>query len=145
MDLVSALAEVKKISKLNKGVVHYIILNEDEYEVKDYKTVGEKDDIYSSWRDGKKLQDYALDKQIEEQEQIKTENKMETKVKSTTKKTTAPKKAAQPRKAATSDMKKVGASFFFDKEQWKKVEAIMKKEELTFNGWANQLVFSKLK
>lgn len=43
------------------------------------------------------------------------------------------------------EKKKVGASFFFDNAQWKKVDSFLKKNDLTLNAWANQLIFSKLK
>lgn len=59
--------------------------------------------------------------------------------------TSKPAKAEKKeKKVGTADKKKVGSSSFFDAAQWKKVEAILKKEDLSFNAWANKLIFAKI-
>lgn len=54
MDLVSAQQKVKADSKAKKKILHYIVLVDDEFEVKTDVDI-DKDDIYSTWRGGVKI------------------------------------------------------------------------------------------
>lgn len=163
MDLINAQKQAKEESKTKKGQLIYVILEDDEFTVKDFMTVKETDDTYSIWRDGAKIDSPNGTKNNSETE---TKQTMETKEKSPAKKVAA-KKVAKTRKlkkpgdeqrrgakvAAKKvkaagkekvEKKKVGASFFFTPDQWKKVEGHLKKEDLAFNAWANQLVFKQV-
>jgi len=53
MDLISATKQVKADSKAKKNVLFYIILVDDEFEVRGHDNVDvDKDDVYSVWRGG---------------------------------------------------------------------------------------------
>jgi len=152
MDLISATKQVKADSKAKKNVLFYIILVDDEFEVRGNDNVDvDKDDVYSVWRGGTKI-----DSPKENEDEVETKT---TKEMSTTKKTSAPKKAVAPKKvkaektAKAPKEKKVeetlikkGASCFFTEPEAKALDSILKKDgDLSFNAWVNKLVFSKLK
>lgn len=144
MDLINSQKEAKKLSRENKGVLFHVILENDEFLVKKFDEVKPKDDVYSTWRDGAKHED------LKEEETI-TNNKMETKTKSPVKK--APKKIAKKTPAKKVVKKETngeaklprGNNMFLTAAEWKKVDAILAKEETTFSAWSRSLVQSKIK
>ena len=142
MDLINAQQKVKADSKAKKGIMFYIILVDDEFEVKDYKSIDlEKDDVYSAWRDGVKI-----DSPKENKEETKNETTMKTK----NKKVAAPKKEKAAKvvkeKKVKVEKKKLGASCFVDAAQEKTLAGILKAAgDISFNAWVNQLVSAKLK
>lgn len=153
MDLINAQVEAAKLSKTKRKELVYIVLEGDEFKVTQDVDI-DKDDIYSVWRAGVKIESPSEDKAAEKAEaKTKNENNktMSTETKKSAKKVAA-KKAGKPAKKAAEKKEpkkavatnKRGASFFFSDAQLKQVEAIMKKEELKFNAWVNKLVFAKI-
>lgn len=57
----------------------------------------------------------------------------------------AKKVAAKKETRTVVEKSKLGASFFFDDAALKRLNAILKKEDLSFNAWANKLVKDKVK
>lgn len=110
MDLINAQTEAKKLSKLNKNELVYIILEHDEFVVKLNSDVNTgKDDLYSSWKNGKKFDD-LIEAQKENESETLTTNKMATAKKSPAKKAakkSPTKKVAK--KAAAKKTKKAPA------------------------------------
>jgi hypothetical protein len=131
MDLINAQKQAKENSKTNKGQLFYVILTEDEFEVKDFMQVKDTDDTYSIWRDGAKIDSpngkkedplKAEKKIVNEVNKQLTNKTMETKEKSPAKKVAAKKekpakkvaakKVAAPKKKAAA--KKNGAARKFE-------------------------------
>jgi len=155
MDLINANKQAKDQSKKTKGQLIYVILDGEEFIVKNYDDVSDKDDVYSIWRDGAKYEDTKEEKQNEVE--TKTNKTMETKEKKSPAKKVAPKKAekkavakkekktvAKKEKKVAEPKTKLGASSHFNAADMKKVEAILKKEDVSFNAWVNKLIFAKL-
>lgn len=109
MDLINAQKEALKLSKLKKKELVYVILEEDEFRVTQDVDI-DKDDIYSTWRGGAKIDSPHENKLIEEKEnkESKTENKMETKTKKSAKKTAVKKVATK--KIAKKAIKKANGT-----------------------------------
>ena len=111
MDLVSAHKEVKLISKKDKKVQYFVILEDSEFVVKKFDAVKPKDEVYSVWRGGVKI-DEPKNEQAEIVEEViepvETKNKSEkvnsTKMETKTKKAKPAKKAAK--KVATKKVAK---------------------------------------
>lgn len=95
MDLITAQAKVKADSKAKKNILHYVVLVEDEFEVRTDVDI-DKDDIYSTWRGGVKIDSPKENKEVEE---TKSEKTMKTKVK----KSAAKAKSAKAAKPAKKD------------------------------------------
>lgn len=145
MDLITATKQVKADSKKQKKNLFYIILVDDEFEVRTSEQVDiDKDDIYSTWRGGVKIDAPEGKDQPQESESIKDENN--TTMKTKTKERPAVKKSA-PKKEATPKVKTIprGNNMFLTEAEWKKVDAILAKEELTFSAWSRGLVQAKIK
>ncbi len=138
MDLISANNQVKVASKKQPKVQMYVILKEDEFEVTTDVDI-DKDDIYSVWRGGVKI-DSPKDNKVE----TKNENTNQMKTKSSTTKKVAAKKAAPVKKEKKNTVPR-GNNMFLTPDEWKKVDAILAKEEITFSAWSRGLVQAKIK
>lgn len=106
MDLINAQKQAKDNSKLNKGQMFYVILNEDEFEVKDFMQAKETDDVYSIWRDGAKVDSPNGTKNKTENEnlnQMKTKKEKVAKKSAPSTKPTAPAKKLAPKKVVKKD------------------------------------------
>jgi hypothetical protein len=159
MDLVSAHKEAKTKSKAEKNVQYFVVLESDEFIIKRFDEVKDKDDVYSIWRNGAKVdspKEVNVDAPITTPVEVKLKsNKMETKTKE--KKPAAKKMAKKvaPKKAAKkAEVKKVkngetkiprGNNMFLTEAEWKKVDAILTKEDVSFSAWSRNLVLSKIK
>lgn len=115
MDLINAQEEAKKLSSNEKDTIFHLILEDDEFVVKRYDTTKEGDDIYSTWRSGKKIETVKPDPKVKKEKAeapvkasaVKDTTNEEKKMKKIKK--SAPKKAAKkvaPKKAAKKVAKK---------------------------------------
>lgn len=109
MDLISAQVEAAKLSKTKRKELVYIVLVEDEFKVTTEVDI-DKDDIYSTWRAGVKIEEPHADKQAEAKEaKASKQTKNETTEQMETKTKTAKKSAKKAAKkvAKKSAVKKV--------------------------------------
>jgi hypothetical protein len=113
MDLINAQALAKANSKKTKDTQYFVILNDDEFEVKDFKTVKPNDDVYSVWRNGIKIDspEGKSEQPEKSSDKVKTNNKKET-VMSTTK--TKPAKKAKAKKSPAKGTRKFEAGKIVD-------------------------------
>lgn len=85
----------------------------------------------------------SAQKETSNLESNKTNKQMSKVTKSAAKKTSKPAKKEKVAKVKVEKVK-LGSSSFFDKAQKSKLDAILKKADLSFNGWVNSLIFAKI-
>lgn len=156
MDLVTARVDAAKESRSKKKKIYINVDGEGECVLSSIAAKN-KDQIMAAYVNGSEvpLTDESEIEQVEEKvEKPKTKIKMETK---TTKKITAKKKSTPAKKSAAPAKKKAvekasteekiprGNNMFLTAPEWKKVDALIAKEGLTFSAWSRGLVQAKIK